>query len=717
MDPIDAASVSDSIYQDEHGNPNYSSPGPHSGSYDARLSGHGITGGNAGTFTSATVTLPATVSTPVFVTYFLEMATLESKPEALANCTLQVVNGAGHVLQVLKTHTNMDVDHLTYLPETFEITSLNQGSTVVAVQALWSDPDGLTEFRLDDVQIQSGSPSTVNPLLSAVVPSHGAPAASVTLTGGPFTGATGVVFGRSNATSFTVVSATEIQAVVPWDGATGPITVTTPNGTISSGAPFYVAPSFISNTSCYGYKFGTFPEMTPTSGAVNASIQLLGLNFTGATAVTFGGVAATNFTVNSNTLITAGVPAGAVTGPIAVTAPGGTATTLGTFTVLPGSVGVTVIPASATAGTQVTLNGTGFTGATAVTFGGVSAAPFTILSNTTINVVVPSGARSGSVTVVTPTGSISSALSFAVLPPSLTAVAAGAVGNPVTLTGSGFLDATKVTFNGTVVAAFAAPISNTQMTVTVPALSASGSYPVLVTSPEGVSAAVACAVTVPPVPATTAFTPTYGKLGSTVTINGHFLTGTTGVTLNGVAAPFTFVSDSQITFTVPVTASSGLVTVTTPSGTWTSATPFAVTIQVAINQAPDDLMEGSPFGFTATVSGDPSNSVTWSIQEGLLGGLVTTGGIYTAPATPGTYHVVATSVLDSSAAAVVAVPVNSAAVTPGAATPGQPTTLNLAYFMSAYGSKVGDASYNAFADLNGDGVINDLDLALFLSAF
>jgi hypothetical protein len=55
-------------------------------------------------------------------------------------------------------------------------------------------------------------------------------------------------------------------------------------------------------------------------------------------------------------------------------------------------------------GTPVTLTGTGFTGATGVTFAGV-AATFTVLSDTQISATAPGGSATGNVVVTTPGGS------------------------------------------------------------------------------------------------------------------------------------------------------------------------------------------------------------------------------------------------------------------------------------------------------------------------
>ena len=75
----------------------------------------------------------------------------------------------------------------------------------------------------------------------------------------------------------------------------------------------------------------TITSFTPTSGGTGTSVTITGTDFTGATAVKFGVTAASSFTVNSSTQITA-VVAGGSTGTITVTTPGNTATSSGSFT-------------------------------------------------------------------------------------------------------------------------------------------------------------------------------------------------------------------------------------------------------------------------------------------------------------------------------------------------------------------------------------------------
>jgi hypothetical protein len=67
-----------------------------------------------------------------------------------------------------------------------------------------------------------------------------------------------------------------------------------------------------------------------------------------------------------------------------------------------------------------------------------------------------------------------------------------------------------------------------------------------------------------------------GKVGQSGGILGQGFTGTTGVFLNGTPASFTPLSDTYIQATVPAGATSGFVTVVTPTGTLTSNVVFHV---------------------------------------------------------------------------------------------------------------------------------------------
>jgi len=74
-------------------------------------------------------------------------------------------------------------------------------------------------------------------------------------------------------------------------------------------------------------------SFTPSAGPLGTHITITGTGFTGATGVTVGGTSST-FTVKSATQINDTVPATA-SGPLAVTTPGGTATSTVIFTVTP----------------------------------------------------------------------------------------------------------------------------------------------------------------------------------------------------------------------------------------------------------------------------------------------------------------------------------------------------------------------------------------------
>jgi uncharacterized repeat protein (TIGR03803 family) len=161
-----------------------------------------------------------------------------------------------------------------------------------------------------------GAPPFVN-----MVTTSGKVGAKVGIRGQGFSKSSVVTFGSVVATSVIQSGTTYLTATVPSGATTGSVTVTTTSGTLTSNRTFRVTPQLKS--------------FSPPSGPVGAVVAITGVSLTQTSKVTFGGVAATTFTVNSDTQVTATVPTGAVTGKIVTTTPGGTASSTASFTVTP----------------------------------------------------------------------------------------------------------------------------------------------------------------------------------------------------------------------------------------------------------------------------------------------------------------------------------------------------------------------------------------------
>lgn len=241
------------------------------------------------------------------------------------------------------------------------------------------------------------------PAVTAISPTTG-PAAGgtvVTITGTNLLGATAVTFGGTAATTFTVVNATTITATSPVHAVgTVDVLVTTPVGTSANTA----ADNFI-------YTGGpTVTAVSPKAGPIGGgtAVTITGSGFTGATSVTFGGTAATTYTVTNDTTISATSPAHAAgTVDVLVVTPSGTSanTAADDFVYGGGPIITSISPTTgpAAGGTTVTITGTGFTGATSVTFGSTTLTP-TVTNDTTLTVVAPAGTGTVDIRVVTPVG-------------------------------------------------------------------------------------------------------------------------------------------------------------------------------------------------------------------------------------------------------------------------------------------------------------------------
>jgi hypothetical protein len=111
-------------------------------------------------------------------------------------------------------------------------------------------------------------------------------------------------------------------------------------------------------------------------------------------------------------------------------------------------------------------------------------------------------------------------------------------------------------------------------------------------------------------------------------------------------------ADGLVTGRKPTGVNPGSVNVSvtdTESGK-SASVPVTVLSSATVSVAPNPctLSVGDAQTFAATVGNAPDTSVTWSVQEGAAGGAITQGGAYTAPATAGTFHVIARSVWDDS---------------------------------------------------------------------
>ncbi|MGW5332789.1 IPT/TIG domain-containing protein [Streptomyces bauhiniae] len=323
------------------------------------------------------------------------------------------------------------------------------------------------------------------PTITTINPTQGPTTGgtTVTLTGTGMTGATAVRFGSTNATSFTVNSATQITAVSP-PRAAGPVAVTVihPTGNSNSVTFTYVVAQVPQVT-------GVSPANGPTAGGT--TVVLTGTGFSGATAVTFGGVPATSFLVNSATQITAVTPPGVPgSAEVRVSTPGGTSApdTFFFYAAPPTLQSGDPVQGPTAGGTVVTLNGTNLLNAGAVLFGATNATSFTVVSATQITASAPPGTGSVPITVVTP-GGTSNALTFTyVAPPTLTALVPSSgptsAGTVVTLTGSNLATTSAVTFGGSL-APFTV-VSDTKVTAVAPA-GAPGPVTVTITTAGGTS--------------------------------------------------------------------------------------------------------------------------------------------------------------------------------------------------------------------------------------
>lgn len=422
------------------------------------------------------------------------------------------------------------------------------------------------------------------PYITGFSPITGGTATQVQLTGLHFTGVTNVTFSGQTGTGLAANSDTLIQVHPPAGVLTGPIKVFTPAGSFVTSSNFFGSPAITS--------------FSPASGRANTNVVINGTNLLGASAVLFGSVNSTSFTVQSNSKITAQVPAGSGTGLIRVIVPGGSAFSATNFVVAPTILSFS--PNAGPPGTTVQITGVNLDASIpTVRFNGVAASTPTTITPTQLVVKVPAGTSTGPISVTTVAGSDTNGNRF-FLPPSITSISStnSGPGSTITLLGQNFLGATAVTFNGVAAATFTVT-NNTSLSAVVPDNVVSGS--VSVTTPAGSAPSSAVFYGAPRI---VAFTPTHGLPGNNVTIHGLNFLGAR-VSFSGLAAAVTSLSNTQLVATVPAGAKSGPITVAGPAGTNTSTATFTLDytsdLSVSITNSANPVTVGSNLTFTIVI--------------------------------------------------------------------------------------------------------------------
>jgi gliding motility-associated-like protein len=383
----------------------------------------------------------------------------------------------------------------------------------------------------------------------------------------------------------------------------------------------------------------TITSFTPVGPVLaGATITITGTNFTGATAVSFGGGGnnAASFTVVSPTSITAVIGTG-TTGNIYVTTPGGTAVSGSTLKVIP--VISSFTPTSGAAGATITITGNNFLAATAVKIGGTAAASFTVNSNTTITAVTGTS-TTGTIAVTTAagTGTSTGSFTFVTAPSALTystataTVAYGTAGTSVAPTVNG--GAPTYTLTGTVPAGVS--IDPASGIISYSNAVAVGNYPLTVTATNNFpgSTTTTYTITVNAVaPSSLVYSP------ATTTVNYGTAGASVAPTINNGGATITYSLGGTVPAGVSIDPATGIIsyantllagnyplTVIATNSAGNINTPYTITISAI---APSSFVYSSA---TITVNyGIGGTSVAPTINNGgttitySLGGTVPAG--------------------------------------------------------------------------------------------
>ena len=438
------------------------------------------------------------------------------------------------------------------------------------------------------------------PALASLSPTSttaGSAAFTLTISGSSLTsGATVQWQGLPLATTF--VSSTQLTAQVPANllAVAGSFII----AVYEAGVPAFNALTFTVSP----LPAATLTTISPnsvTAGSPGFTLTATGSGFVTSSAIEWNG-GSVGATFVSSTQLTAQIPPGLVaaagTASVRITNLSASVSNSLTFTISPPPPGISSLnPTSVAAGgpaLNLTVNGSRFVPASQVQWNGTAVSTI-FVSATQLTALLPAqpAPATASITVLNPGSAPSNALTFTVTAPATPTIsniapATATAGGPaftLTVTGSNFIGASIVTWNGTSLPTTF--LSSTQLTAQVAAswIATPGSASVSVFNPAGANdtAPVTFTIVAAGSPALTSLSPSSVIAGSpafSLTVNGSgFVSGGT-VQWNGSSLATAFVSSTQLTAQVPASdiavAGSGRVTILNPGATASNALTFTV---------------------------------------------------------------------------------------------------------------------------------------------
>ncbi|MBS2022679.1 MAG: hypothetical protein JST92_09730, partial [Deltaproteobacteria bacterium] len=136
-------------------------------------------------------------------------------------------------------------------------------------------------------------------------------------------------------------------------------------------------------------------------------------------------------------------------------------------------------------------------------------------------------------------------------------------------------------------------------------------------------------------------------------------------------------------------------------------------VTISIDPASTNVGTGDAVTFHAVLGNTANPLVSWSVTEGASAGIIDAGGVFTAGTSTGTYHIVAHPAVAPSLTGNATVRVWTCDFDNDSNVDG----LDMERFAKSFGTHTGDAAFDAQTDFNGDGAIDDSDIALFLTRF